>query len=298
MWFVLAAVSSVFLGFYDVLKKYSLNANAVLPVLFFSTLSGALFFVPIWFISKVGWLPETNLIYIPMATLYEHFLIIIKTIIVLTSWIFAYFAMKHLPITIVAPIRATGPLWTLAGALIIFNEHLAPLQWTGFMVTLIFFFMFSVSGRHEGISIKNNKWLWFIILGTIAGAASGLYDKFLLKHVNRMTVQCYFSFYQFVIMSIVIALLWWPQRHKSTKLKWRWSIPLIGITLILADFVYFYALSYPESLVSVVSALRRGSVVIAFLTGAIIFKERRIIQKTFYLIGILIGMALLLFGSA
>ncbi|MBN2167241.1 MAG: EamA family transporter [Marinilabiliaceae bacterium] len=298
MWFTLAAVSAIFLGFYDVFKKFSLTGNAVLPVLLLSTAAGALFFVPIWFISKVGIIDSDSLIFIPMATLWEHFLIIIKTLIVLSSWILAYFAVKHLPLTIVAPIRATGPIWTLAGALIIFNEQLSALQWTGFCITLVFFFLFSISGRHEGISIRNNKWLWFIMLGTIAGAASGLYDKFLLRHVNRMTVQCYFSFYQFAIMSIVIALLWWPKRHKSTKLEWRWSIPMIGIALILADFLYFYALSYPESLVSVVSALRRGSVVIAFLTGALLLKERRILQKSIYLVGILIGMGLLLFGSA
>lgn len=298
MWVVLAAMSAVFLGFYDIFKKYSLSDNAVLPVLLLSTASSALLFIPLWLLSKTGVIANNNMVYIPMATLWEHFLIIIKTLIVLTSWIFAYFALKHLPITIVAPIRATGPIWTLAGALVIFNEQLVTMQWIGFIVTLVFFFLFSVSGRHEGISFKTNKWLWFIILGTLAGSASGLYDKYLLSRVDRMTVQCYFSFYQFVIMSIIVALLWWPKRHKNTSLKWRWSIPLIGITLVIADFVYFYALSEPESLISVVSALRRGSVIIAFLTGAIIFKERRIWQKSLYLLGILTGMALLLFGSS
>ena len=298
MWFILAALSAIFLGFYDVFKKYSLNDNAVLPVLLLSTASGAILFVPFWLISKMEWISDANLLYIPMATFTEHLLIIIKTVIVLSSWILAYFALKHLPITIVAPIRATGPLWTLIGALLIFSEQLVFMQWAGFLITLIFFFLFSISGRYEGISFKNNKWLWFIILATIAGSVSGLYDKFLLRHVNRMTVQCYFSFYQFVIMSIIIIFLWWPKRHKTTKLKWRWSIPLIGITLVLADFLYFFALSEPDSLISVVSALRRGSVVIAFGTGAILFKEQRIMQKTIYLLGILIGMALLLFGSA
>ncbi len=297
MWWLLAIVSALFLGIYDVVKKVSVNNNAVLPVLLFSSISGAIVFVPILILSQQGIISEDHLLYVPPVTLLEHAQLFLKAVIVVTSWIFSFFALKYLPLTIVAPIRATGPLWTLVGAIIIFKEQLSTYQWVGIAITLTFFFLFSTAGKTEGISFRKNKWIWFIILGTLFGAVSGLYDKFLLRNINRMAVQCYFTFYQVVLFIPLVMALWWPIRKKSSSFKWRWSIPLIGIFLLIADFFYFYALHDTESMISIVSALRRGSVIVAFAFGAYLFKEKNIKTKSIYLAGILAGIAFLIFGT-
>ncbi len=296
MWWLLALVSALFLGMYDVVKKVSVNNNAVLPVLLFSSISGALIYIPILILSKFEIITTEHLLFVPEITWAEHGKLFIKSAIVTTSWIFSFFALKHLPLTIVSPIRATGPLWTLMGALIIFSERLTLLQWGGIIITLSFFYMFSIAGKTEGISFRKNKWIAFIILGTLFGAVSGLYDKFLMKDMNPVAVQCYFTFYQVVIFTPLVLALWWPTR-KTTPFKWRWSIPLIGIFLIIADLFYFFALHIPDSMISIVSALRRGSVVIAFAFGAYLFKEKNIKTKALYLLGILVGIALLIFGT-
>lgn len=298
MWFYLALLSAFFLGIYDILKKTSLNNNAVLPVLMLSISTSALICVPIILLSKFGIINSHHLLYTPEISKIEHFQIFLKSIIVLSSWIFSFFALKHLPITIVTPIRATGPLWTLIGAILIFSEKLNTLQWLGILVTLLFFYLFSTTGKKEGLKLKSNKWFWFIILATLTGAVSGLYDKHLMQSINRMAVQTWFSIYQVALMVPIILILWWPKRKTSTPFTFRWSIPLVGIVLLIADFVYFYALSNPDALISVISSLRRGSVIIAFSIGAILFREKNIKQKSFYLAGIITGIALLLLGSA
>ncbi len=297
MWWLLAVVSALFLGIYDVVKKVSVNNNAVLPVLLFSSISGAILFIPILFASKIQLIPTDHLFYIPPITLKEHAMLFLKSAIVVTSWIFSFFALKHLPLTIVSPIRATGPLWTLVGAIIIFSERLSTYQWIGILITLTFFYMFSIAGKTEGISFRRNKWVLFIVLGTLFGAVSGLYDKFLLRHIDRMAVQCYFTFYQVALFAPLVMAIWWPKRKTTSIFIWRWSIPLIGLFLIVADFFYFYALHMPESMISIVSALRRGSVVIAFIFGAYMFKEKNIKTKSIYLLGILVGIGLLIFGT-
>ena len=297
MWFFYALISALFLGFYDIFKKYSVNNNGVLPVLLVSTLTSALFFLPLLLLSGNAIIPPEHLVHIPVINAYSHLLISGKAIIVLTSWIFSFFALKHLPITIVAPIRATGPLWTLVGAIILFNEQLSPLQWLGITMTLLFFFLFSTTGKLEGLSFKTNKWLWFAILGTLAGTASGLFDKYLIRNIDRMAVQSWFSIYQAIIMIPVVGILWWPKRKKLTPFTFRWSIPLVGLFLVIADFAYFYALNNPDALISIISALRRGSVLIAFGLGAFLFRENNIKRKAMYLAGILLGIALLVAGS-
>ncbi|MCW3804953.1 DMT family transporter [Plebeiibacterium marinum] len=297
MWWLLAVISALFLGIYDVVKKVSVNNNAVLPVLLVSSISSAIIYIPIWVVSHFNIIPTTHDFYIPSITLAEHGKLFLKSMIVVTSWIFSFFALKHLPLTIVSPIRATGPLWTLVGAIIIFQEQLSTYQWIGIVITLAFFYMFSIAGKTEGISFRNNKWIWFIILGTLFGAVSGLYDKYLLRHINRMAVQCYFTFYQVILFVPIVLTLWWPKRKENSPFIWRWSIPLIGIFLLIADFFYFYALQNPDSMISIVSALRRGSVIVAFAFGAYLFKEKNIKTKSIYLGGILVGIALLIFGT-
>jgi transporter family protein len=299
MWVILALASAFLLGIYEVFKKFSVHENAVIPVLFLSTLTSALIFLPLTVGSAYypGFFKELQL-YIPEITLYDHGLILIKSGIVVSSWILAFFAVKNLPITITAPIRATGPIWTLLGALVIFSERLNYFQWLGITITLFFFFMLSTTGKLEGIHFRTNKWVMFIVLATLLGAVSGLYDKFIMRRVDRLAVQAWFSFYQVAILFPVLAITRWRlPKINRIPFHWRWSIPLIGVFLVLADFLYFNALTYQDSLISVISSLRRGGVVISFVVGAIIFHEKNLRKKGFYLAGILIGILLISLGS-
>jgi transporter family protein len=299
MWAIFGLLSAVFLGIYDIFKKTSLNENAVMPVLFFATLTSAAIFLPI--ITGSAFYPEPFQqigLFAPRLTLGEHLQVLLKAAIVISSWVLAFFALKNLPISIFAPIRATSPLWTLIGAIIIFQEQLNLLQWLGITLTLLFFFLFSTAGKREGIHFQKNKWVFFVIAATMLGAISGLYDKFIIGRIDRIAVQGWFSFYQVAIMLPLLAIIWYPSRKQTTKFRWRWAIPLIGVTLVVADFLYFYALSIEDSMISIIAALRRSSVLIAFILGALIFKEQNLKSKGIFLLGILAGILMITLGSS
>ncbi|WP_320112928.1 DMT family transporter [Draconibacterium orientale] len=298
MWALFGLASALFLGIYDIFKKQSVNNNAVMPVLFFSTVASSLLFTPFIVISfKSPELLANTGLYVPQLTAAEHLQVLLKSAIVVSSWVLAFFALKHLPITIVAPIRATGPLWTLIGALIIFHERLNLYQWIGIAVTLLFFYLFSTAGKAEGIHFKRNKWIYFIVAGTLLGACSGLYDKFILQRIDRVAVQAWFSVYQVVILLPFVLLNEKVRKRKNIRFEWRWTIPLIGLFLIIADYLYFYALSNEDALISVISALRRGSVLVAFVVGGVLFKEQNLKKKGAYLVGILTGILLITLGT-
>ena len=298
MWLLLAFLSAALLGFYDVFKKQSLKNNAVIPVLTLNTLFSSLIFLP--FIVLSAWRPDTlegGLFFVPVAGWEVHRYIILKSVIVLSSWILGYFGMKNLPITIVGPINATRPVMVLVGAMLVFGERLNLYQWIGVMLAIASFFMLSRSGKKEGIDFKHNKWILFIILAAVMGAVSGLYDKFLMKQLNPMLVQSWYNVYQFFIMGTIIFLLWWPKRKTTTPFRWDWTIILISVFLSAADFVYFYALSYDDSMISIVSMVRRGSVIVSFIFGALFFREKNLKSKAIDLILVLIGMIFLYLGS-
>lgn len=298
MWLLLAFASAVLLGFYDVFKKKSLQGNAVLPVLFLNTLFSSLLFLP--FILLSAYQPAMlggTLLEVPAVGWEVHRLILLKSFIVLVSWIFGYFGMKHLPLTIVGPINATRPVLVLLGAMLLFGERLNGYQWIGVSLGIVSFFMLSRSGRKEGIDFKSNKWILFVVLAAITGAISGLYDKFLMKQLPPMVVQAWYNVYQLGMMGSILLLLWAPKRKETTSFRWDWTIPLISLFLSAADFVYFYALSYEDSMISIVSMVRRSSVLVSFTFGAMLFREKNLKSKAIDLLLVLLGMLFLYWGS-
>lgn len=304
MWLILAFLSATLLGFYDAFKKKALSGNAVIPVLFLNTLFSSLIFVPFIVTSYTTNELDGTIFHVASGGWEVHKYIILKSFIVLSSWTFGYFGMKYLPLTIVGPINATRPVMTLVGAMLVYGEVLNLYQWTGVILAVVSFLMLSKSGKKEGIDFKHDKWIYFIVLAAVLGAISGLYDKYLMAPpenggvgLDRMIVQSWYNIYQLVMMGFMMMILWWPARHKTTPFRWHWSIIFISIFLSAADFVYFYALSLPGAMISIVSMVRRGSVIVSFLFGAALFHEKNLKAKFVDLLLVLIGMLFLYFGS-
>lgn len=304
MWLVLAFVSASLLGLYDVFKKRSLQGNAVLPVLAVNTAFCCLIFLPLIILSASGIVHNGESAYIPQGEAKAHFYVIVKSFIVLSSWICGYYAIKNLPLTIVGPINATRPVMTLVGAMVIFGERLTPWQWTGVTIACISFFLLSRSGKKEGINFAHNRWILLLIAAAMLGASSGLYDKHLMMPVadgglglNPLFVQAWYNTYQAFIMLPVIILIWLPKRNSGDRFEWRWTIPLISVFITLADLAYFFALSQDGSMISIVSMVRRSSVIVSFLFGAFLFREGNLRSKAIDLLLVLLSMVCLCIGA-
>ncbi|WP_018108652.1 DMT family transporter [Bacteroides propionicifaciens] len=298
MWLLLAFFSALFLGLYDVSRKVSLQGNSVLPVLFLNTVFCSLIFLPFLLVST--FFPDTlsgTIFYVPPIDWKSHGLIFIKSTIVLTSWCFGYYGIKNLPLTLVGPINATRPVMILVGAMLIYGERLNLYQWIGVILAITSIFLLSRSGKKEGINFVKNRWIIYVAIASLAGATSGLYDRYLLRIVEPMAVQSWFNLYQILIMGTILLIIWYPRRRQNTPFQWRWSILMISVFLSIADFAYFYALSYSDSMISIVSMVRRGSVLVSFLFGAFVLHESNLKNKLVDLSLILIGMIFLYLGT-
>lgn len=302
MWLSFAFLSAVLLGFYDSCKKQALGDNAVIPVLFLNTLFCSLIFVPFTVLSYCSPVLDDSIFKVAdYGGWAVQKWILLKSVIVLSSWTLGYYGMKHLPLTIVGPINATRPVLVLLGAMLIFGEKLNCLQWTGVLLAVVSFFMLSRSGKKEGIDFEHNVWIYAVVGAAILGAVSGLYDKFLMNPnglaLDKMAVQSWYNIYQCGMMGVMMMLIWYPNRRKTTPFSWKWSIIFISIFLSVADFVYLYALSMPGAMISIVSMVRRGSVIVSFLFAALVFKEKNLRSKALDLALVLLGMVFLYFGS-
>lgn len=302
MWLSFAFLSAVLLGFYDSCKKQALGGNAVIPVLFLNTLFCSLIFVPFIVLSYCSPVLDDSIFKVAdYGGWAVQKWILLKSVIVLSSWTLGYYGMKHLPLTIVGPINATRPVLVLLGAMLIFGEKLNCLQWTGVLLAVVSFFMLSRSGKKEGIDFEHNVWIYAVVGAAILGAVSGLYDKFLMNPnglaLDKMAVQSWYNIYQCGMMGVMMMLIWYPNCRKTTPFRWKWSIIFISIFLSVADFVYLYALSMPGAMISIVSMVRRGSVIVSFLFAALVFKEKNLRSKALDLALVLLGMVFLYLGS-
>lgn len=297
MWVLLAFCSATLLGFYDVAKKQALRNNAVPIVLLLNTLFSTILFSPFILSAELGlgWFDNT-LFEVAHGSFNDHLLVVIKSAIVLSSWIFGYIGIKHLPITIVGPINATRPVLVLLGALLIFGERLNTLQWVGVLLAIASVFLLSRAGRKEGIDFKHNIWILSIAAAAIFGAVSGLYDRYIMRELEPVFVQSWYNLYQFLMMSVAVVALRLVQ-GRGVNFHWSWAIPMISILLSAADLAYLVALSDEQAMISVVSMVRRSSVIVSFICGAMLFKEGNLRAKAWDLAIILVGMIFLYLGS-
>ena len=278
MWLSLAFLSAALLGFYDVAKKQALKDNAVPVVLFLNTLFSTLLFSPLLISSELGlgWF-DTSLWGFEPIDFAAHCKIALKSVIVLSSWVFGYIGIKHLPLTIVGPMNLV--------------------QWAGVGLSLMSIFLLSRAGRKEGINFVNNRWIMCVAAAAVLGAASGLYDHHIMRELEPLAVQSWYNLYQAVMMGITLVVILLCAGKESLRWHWSWAIPMISILLSAADMAYFVALSEGDAMISVVSMVRRGSVVVSFACGAMLFREKNLRAKAVDLVFILMGMVLLWLGS-
>ena len=298
MWVGVAFLSALMLGLYDVAKKRSLMGNAVVAVLWFNTLISSILFLPVVLDSELslGLLADTALSYEP-TNLFSHVLVAVKALITLSSWICGYYAMKHLPLTIVGPVNATRPVVVLVGAVLLFGERLNIWQWSGVLLTIASLYLLSLSSKRDNVSFSSRHAI-AMFLAMLLGAVSGLFDKYIISEhsLDPMFVQSWFSIYQLAIMTLLLLIIWYPRRSVD-KFHWSWAIPLISIFVSLADFCYYHAIDMDGSMIAVISMVRRFSVVVSFVCAALIFGEKNLKSKALDMVLILVGMILLAIGS-
>ena len=166
---------------------------------------------------------------------------------------------------------------------------------------LIFFcyLLFSLLGREEGIHFHRSKWVGLIFVATLIGTCSTLFDKWLIHGQGMAPIQvlAWYFVCLTIFFTLVNGLLWWPNRKRTTAFQWRWTVPWIGILLVIADFVYFVGVSDPDALIVILSVLRRCSVLVSFFVGAFLFREVNKRKKAWVLMGIMVGVLLIILSG-
>ena len=299
MWVILSLISAFLLGFYDIFKKQTVVGNAIIPVLFYSTMISAGLFLP--FVLLSYYRPERFMgdfllkLYIEPITPRQHLLILGKTALILCSWMFSYSAMKHLPITVVGPVNQLRPAISVVLLFLVFQEQLTVIQWIGVVLALVSFYLMNRSGKLEGIQFKSNKWVYMLLGSAILVALSGVYDKFLLSKevISPSTIQAWYTIYDFLMMAVIFFIIWYPQRKKQ-PFEWRWGIVAMAVFVTVADVIYLTGLKQEAAVVVLIPLILYGvRLLVSFVYGVLGFKERNIRSKIIPLLMVLAALVCL-----
>ena len=282
MWLWLTVCSALLLGIYDVFKKQALKRNGVYWILVGSTGLTTLFLSP--FLSAIS--------------LHDHLCILIKAVLVSASWVSGLIAMKHLPLTTVSTIKASRPMFVVIFSIILFGERLSPLQWLGVAIVMAALFLSSRSKRHETDKANSAKGMVAMLVSVLSGAASALYDKHIISGFEPLALQSWTNLYITALLALILLIQYLADKEHFQGFAWDWRILIIAVLITAADAAYFFAIKDPDAMLSVISIIRRCSVLVTFLGGALILKEGQIRDKALDMVLMMAGVGLLLYATA
>lgn len=282
MWIWMSLGSALLLGVYDVAKKHALKRNSVLWVLLAATAISSLLLSP----------------FLTAGTMHDHTRMILKAILVTSSWVSGLAALKSLPITTASSIKASRPIIVIALSLAIFGEKLNVWQWAGVITVIIALWLLSRSSKKEGIAFAKSRGITYMVVSVLTGAASALFDKYIMADMQPLFVQSWANIYITVMLAACTLVQRFAAKSEFKPFKWDWTLVVIAVFIVAADMLYFFALKQEGALLSVISLIRRSSVIVTFSLGAWLFKEHNIKDKAIDLAIILVGLFLLFWGSS
>ena len=282
MWLWMTLASALLLGIYDVFKKQALKHNGVLWVLLAATAFSTLLLVP----------------FFSAGPAHDHLRMVLKAFLVTVSWVSGLIGLKYLPVTTASTIKASRPFFVVIFSIILFGERLNLWQWGGVVLALLALTLLSGASKKEGIDFSKSKGVLAMAVSVLAGVASALYDKHVIADMEPLFIQCWCNFYITILLALCVLVKALTDKEKRERFKWDWMLLLIAVFIVGADMLYFFALKQEGALLSVISLMRRCSVVVTFVLGAIVFKEKKIKEKSLDLAILMAGMLLLLYGSS
>ena len=283
MWVLLAVLSAILLGTYDVAKKQALRKNGTFAVLLVATALSTLFVSPFLRLGPVG----------------DHLKLALKAVLVTASWVSGMEGLKRLPLTTVSTIKGSRPVFVVLFSIILFGERLNWMQWLGVVIVLGALYMLGFSSRSDASAkVRKTGFIWMGI-SVLTGVVSALYDKYIMKGMEPMFVQSWTNLFITVILGlcVLVKCLFTPSRPGGLQFRWDWTLVLVAVLITGADALYFFALKQPDALLSVISVVRRSSVLVTFVLGAIIFREGNVRVKGLNMLIMAAGVVLLLLGS-
>ena len=279
MYIFLALLSALFLGCYEVLKKVSLKKSSIHETLFFYCLCG--FFVSLVFINKAISIDFIDVL-----------IILMKSGIIVLNWFLVLKCMQKLDVAIVVCFSLLNTTLVVFFSHFIFGEVITIMHFLSLFFIATGIILLTLLERKETKEQVDNqyKYVIFLVLGSMLGACSAMLDKYLInvRNVESGAVLVWFLFFNSIIYGMIY--LCKNKKIEFKKLKSNYWLVLTGIGIALADVVYYSAISLAGAQISLISILRKCSVIVATILASLFLKEKHLFKKLGVLVIMIIGI--------
>lgn len=278
---IYTSISALFLALYDLFKKISVkDKNNVYEILFLYTFIA--FLCSIFFVKEAFSINFISIIYI-----------LIKSSVIGLSWFFTMKAMSKLQLGIVVPFSLLGSVSTTILAFIFFGEEIGFAQIGGVMVILIGLLFLSRLCEKE-VGCKNDyKYLGLLVLAAFLSSVSAIIDRYLLNNIGGGVVV--FWFFLFLSLIYLVVCLIKNKNISFISLKNNSWVIGIGVCIFSSDLFYYLAVSDKGAYLSIISIIRKLSVFIGVVMGALFLKEDKLGYKVLILLLMFGGLAAIMF---
>lgn len=275
MWIALVVFYGLAKGVRDGLKKKALEKSGVMEVLFLHTALSFVFTLP--FSHGVFDMP------------FEFYILIfVKSFVIFLAWIFSFYSIKRMPVSLYGVLDSTRMVFSTVLALLFLGEVMTLPKFTGLLLVLTGVIVVNL-GKDGDEKIKIG-YLLMAIASCLLNAVSGFMDKKLLAD-GSLTVsqmQFWYMFYLTLLYGGYMVATKTPIKLQTVKSNY-WIL-ILSVLFVAADRALFIANTDPESQVTVMTLIKQSSVIITVLSGWLIFKEKHILKRSICAVVVVSGI--------
>lgn len=290
MWVLYICVYAILTGFFTIFRKQAVKDSNVFFVLSISSIIGFLL---------VSWKATEA-----VAISWEYILLIMfKALIISISWALELIAIRDYYISILQPISAIKVIIGFVASVIIFNEPVLLWQLVGVLIVVLGI-AFLKKDEKENLFLKRldvnkkkeRKVIIFFVISCILSEISAIIDKYTLQTITSNQLQWWFMLFCAIFITLFFfGMCCYKKKMLVKKEDWKnvfmYAFPFI---LIFMDSLLFKGLMDPNSKASLVSIIKQLSLVVSVVVGGLLFKEKNLKNRLYYLGFILCGIVIIL----
>lgn len=273
-WILCTLVYALLKGSREGMKKAALKKNSSNEILFFYTFIGFLFTLP--YLKSALQLPPFHI-----------FLVFIKSAVVCTAWIFAFEALKNMPVSMYGIMDLSRMIFSTLLGVFILGEPMTKAKLVGIFLVTTGLILANAKRTSETKQISAFI-LFAALMNCFFNAISGTMDKILMQQMESSQLQFWFMLFLTLLYGIILCIK--KERVSIKTVKSNFWIPLLSLSLIIGDKFLFEANRSPYSQVTVMMVIKQSSLFVTILTGWLVFHEKHILYKTFCALIVLSGI--------
>ena len=260
LWVIFVLLYGIFKGTREPIKKKILEKHDVLSSLFAYTFIGFLMTVPL----------AHDVFSVDIKT---FALIGLKSFVIFFAWIATFAAVKKLSVSFYSVMDLSRVVFSTLMGVLFLNESLTIKGVISLVLVVLGLYLVNMQ-KDSTDKTTNMRYVWLVLFSCLLNAVSGIMDKYLMTTKSISSIQLQFWF---MLMLSAMYYIYIHIKKEKIDVKGCMKNPyvyILSFLLVAGDRLLFIANSYETSQVTIMTLIKQSSVIVAILSGKIVYGEK------------------------